>query len=259
MPRLIVALPAYNEEDCLPPLLRSFNKLFSQLPPEADPLVIVVDDGSKDATAAVCRKYARKMPVKLVQHEKNKGLGEAIKTGLRAALEEVTGPDDVIVCMDADNTHPPRAVHRMLKLIAEEGADIVIASRYRRGSRQVGVPPHRQFMSYGARLLFWMFLNLDGVRDYTCGFRAYRADLIRRAFEKYGDDIIRRNGFACTDELLVNLACIGEVEIREIPFVLRYDLKVGESKLDLGLTLKETFRLLMEGRNQLRRHRRGDG
>lgn len=258
MSRLIVALPAYNEEDCLPPLLRSFNKLFSQLPPEADPLVIVVDDGSKDATAAVCRKYARKMPVELVQHEVNKGLGEAIKTGLRAALEHATGPDDVIVCMDADNTHPPKAVHRMLKLIAGEGADIVIASRYRRGSRQVGVPPHRQLMSYGARFLFWLFLNLEGVRDYTCGFRAYRADLIRRAFDKYGDDIIRRNGFACTDELLVNLACLGEVEIREIPFILRYDLKVGESKLDLGLTLKETFRLLMEGRNQLRRHRRGD-
>lgn len=258
MSRLIVALPAYNEEDCLPPLLKRFHRLFSQLPPEADPLVIVVDDGSKDGTAKVCRRFARKMPILLVQHEKNKGLGEAIKTGLRTALEHATGTHDVIVCMDADNTHPPKAVHEMLRLIAEEGADMVIASRYRRGSRQVGVPPHRQFMSLGARFLFWLFLRLNGVRDYTCGFRAYRADLIRRAFDKYGDQIIQRNGFACTDELLVNLACLGEVDIREIPFVLRYDLKVGASKLNLGLTLQETFKLLMEGRRQLRDHRDED-
>lgn len=255
MPRLIVALPAYNEEKCLPPLLRRFERLFGQFPAEADPLVIVVDDGSSDATAEVCRRFARHMPLQLVSHEQNKGLGEAIKTGLRAALEHSKGPDDLIVCMDADNTHPPRYVHQMLEVMNREGADIVIASRYRKGSRQRGVPPHRQLMSFGARLLFWLFLRLDGVRDYTCGFRAYRSGLIRDALDVYGDKLISRNGFACTDELLVNLACLGEVKIREIPFILRYDRKVGESKLRLGLTIRETFKLLAEGRRQLRTHR----
>ncbi len=251
MSRLIVALPAYNEEECLPPLLKAFRRLFRELPPTARPLVIVVNDGSKDRTAEVCERIARKMPLRLVNHPQNKGLGEAIKTGLRTALEESTDDRDVIVCMDADDTHPPRYVIPMLQRI-ERGADIVIASRYRDGSRQVGVPPHRMLMSFGARILFQLFLGLPGVRDYTCGFRAYRTGLIRRAFDHYGDDIITRNGFACTDQLLVNIACLGNVKIEEIGFVLRYDRKVGASKLNLGVTIGETMKLLVDGRKKLR-------
>lgn len=251
MARLIVALPAYNEEQCLPPLLKAFNKLFSELPASARPIVIVVDDGSKDRTAAVTERIAEKMPVRLVKHPQNRGLGEAIKTGLRAALEESTSDRDVIVCMDADNTHPPRYVVPMLKKI-EAGADLVIASRYRRGSRQVGVPAHRQLMSFGAFVLFRIFLALPGVRDYTCGFRAYRSGLIRKAFEQYGDDLITRNGFACTDQLLVNIACLGRVRMEEIPFILRYDRKKGPSKLNLGVTIIETFRLLATARKRLK-------
>ncbi|MBI1290576.1 glycosyltransferase [bacterium] len=251
MSRLIVALPAYNEEECLPPLLEAFGQLFAKLPKSANPIVIVVDDGSKDRTAEVTEKLAETLPVRLVRHGVNKGLGEAIKTGLRAALEESSSDRDVIVCMDADDTHPPDYVVPMLKLI-EDGADLVIASRYRKGSRQIGVPFHRQMMSFGAFVLFRIFLALPGVRDYTCGFRAYRSGLVKRAFDTYGDDLITRNGFACTDQLLVNIACLGRVRMEEIPFILRYDRKKGPSKLNLGVTIIETFRLLATARKRLK-------
>jgi dolichol-phosphate mannosyltransferase len=251
MPRLIVALPAYNEELCLPPLLESFGELFKRLPKSADPIVIVVDDGSKDGTGRVTEELAKRLPVRLVRHPQNRGLGEAIKTGLRAAMEESRSDRDVIVCMDADDTHPPRYVVPMLKKITK-GADLVIASRYRKGSRQVGVPLFRQAMSGGAFLLFCAFLGLPGVRDYTCGFRAYRSGLIRRAFDVYGDDLITRNGFACTDQLLVNIACLGKIRMEEIPFILRYDRKKGASKLNLGLTIVETFKLLSVARKRLK-------
>jgi dolichol-phosphate mannosyltransferase len=99
-----------------------------------------------------------------------------------------------------------------------------------------------------------VFLNLPGTRDYTCGFRAYRMGLVRRSFEAYGDKLITRSGFACTDQLLVNMACLG-ARIREVPFVLRYDRKVGQSKLDLGTTVLETFRLLAHARKRLGRAR----
>lgn len=253
LPRIIMALPAYNEEDCLPPLLEAYAKTFARLPKDRW-RVIVVDDGSKDRTAEVTREAAERMPVQLVMHEKNKGLGEAIKTGLRAALEHADD-DDLIVCMDADNTHPPSCIPKMYRKMLETGADVVIASRYRQGSKQVGVPFHRQMMSNGALLLFMIFLGIPGVRDYTCGFRAYRAGLIRRAFARWGDRLITRQGFACTDELLVNLAQLDPV-FAEVPFILRYDRKVGPSKIQLGKTIGETFRLLKHGRDQLRSHKR---
>ncbi|MDX2176451.1 MAG: glycosyltransferase family 2 protein [Candidatus Sumerlaeia bacterium] len=253
MPRLLVALPAYNEEACLPPLLNSFAKLFAEHP-ELDGVVIVVDDGSADRTAAVAEKWAKRLPVHVVRHERNKGLGEAIKTGLRTAVELSKSDRDVIVCMDADDTHPPRFIPSMLRKI-ESGADIVIASRYQRGSTQRGVPLRRQVLSWGAFLVFSTFLRLPGVRDYTCGYRAYRVSLVKKGFERYGDSIIERSGFACTDELLVNLAALG-ARIREVPFSLRYDRKVGESKIKLGLTVRETFKLISEGRARLRAGKR---
>ncbi len=252
MPRLFVFLPAYNEEKCLPPLLKSFRRLFRAMPLEADPLIIVVDDGSTDRTAAMAQKAInRGLPVELVRHEENRGLGEAIKTGLRRVAELSEDDRDVAVCMDADNTHPPRHIISMMKAMADTQADIVIASRYRRGSRQFGVPPHRMAMSYGARFLFQVFLGIRGVRDYTCGYRAYSVGLIRRSLERYGDDIITRAGFACTDQLLVNMACVG-ARMAEVPFTLRYDRKVGESKLQLGTTILETFRLLAVARRRLK-------
>ena len=252
MPRLIVALPAYNEARGLPPLFREFERLFRRLPASADPIIVVVDDGSTDRTAPVVRLAAEKgVPVCLVQHPQNRGLGEAIKTGLRAALEEARDDGDVVVCMDADNTHPPATVVPMLEHIAE-GADMVIASRYRRGSRQVGVPLFRRALSFGARIVFMLMLRIPGVRDYTCGFRAYRAGLVRRALEEYGNDLITRNGFACTDQLLVNMAALGHLRIEEVPFILRYDRKHGASKLHLGVTVMETLRLLWEARGRLR-------
>jgi dolichol-phosphate mannosyltransferase len=90
---------------------------------------------------------------------------------------------------------------------------------------------------------------VPGVRDYTCGYRAYRAELLRNGFERYGEGLIERAGFACTDELLVHLATLAR-RIEEIPFVLRYDLKRGRSKLPLWQTMIATFRLLLHHRRE---------
>ena len=144
--------------------------------------------------------------------------------------------------MDSDDTHPPDVIPGMVEKI-RAGADLVIASRYQPGSRQIGVPLFRLMLSFGARWLFRWKLGIRGVRDYTCGFRAYRASLIRMGLEKYGDDIITREGFACTDELLVKLAHFEPV-IAEVPFILRYDQKHGRSKIQLFKTIRETLKML---------------
>ncbi|HRR32371.1 MAG TPA: glycosyltransferase family 2 protein, partial [Candidatus Sumerlaeia bacterium] len=243
----IVALPAYNEEQSLPALLDSFETLI-QNNAALKIRIVVVNDGSKDNTLGILEAYRGRLPLEIVNHPQNLGLGQAIRTCLREGVTRAQSDDDIIICMDSDNTHLPEYIPALIEKI-QKGSDIVIASRYQTGSREVGVPALRRLYSRGARFLFWVFLRLPNVRDYTCGYRAYRAGLIKRALEIYGDGIITRNGFACTDDLLVRLATLTK-KISEIPFVLRYDKKIGESKLPLLVTIKETFKLLIQNQER---------
>jgi dolichol-phosphate mannosyltransferase len=243
--QIIAVLPAYNEEESLPPLLEKYAEL--ELPPGLSLRVIIVDDGSRDKTVEVATAFADRLDIQVVRHEVNRGLGPAILTGLRtvAALD---APDEtIIVNMDADNTHFPIYILDQVREI-EAGADLVIASRFQRGSKVIGVPPLRLLYSLGARLLFAMTLRLPGVRDYTCGFRAYRLGLVRRALGVWGDELIEGKGFACTDELLVKFARLDpKPKLAEVPFVLRYDLKEGTSKLPLAKTILATLKLCLVG------------
>jgi dolichol-phosphate mannosyltransferase len=238
----IVALPAYNEEASIGQLLNAFRKLAADHP-ELGIQVLVVNDGSSDRTLEVVDSFRNLFPLDVVSHEKNRGLGKAIKTCLRESIARSSSDDDVIVTLDADNTHLPEYIPLLVEKI-RSGYDIAIASRYQPGSLEVGVPFIRRLYSRGARFLFRIFLHLPGVKDYTCGYRAYRAGLISKGLRFFQDDIISRNGFACTDELLVNLASLTD-KIAEIPFILRYDQKKGKSKLPLFSTIMETWKLLL--------------
>jgi dolichol-phosphate mannosyltransferase len=240
MGRVFIVLPIYNEAENLAELLERFQEVPARLGEGAE--IVAVNDGSTDGTAGILAEASRRMPLHVVTHERNRGLGKAIKTGLRAAVELSHDDDDVIVNMDADNTHSPEYIPDMVAKI-RGGADVVIASRFRAGSKEVGVPFGRRVISWGARIVFRVFLNLPGVRDYTCGYRAYRAGLVREALGRFGEGIITRNGFACTDEILVNLASLTR-RITEIPFVLRYDRKRGRSKMRLAVTAWETVKML---------------
>ncbi len=241
-PLVILALPAYNEAENLTPLVSSADAMF-----QAHGLryrVVVVDDGSTDATAEVAAQLAKRFPLECIQHERNRGLGAAIRTLIHEALARTQSPDDAIVFMDADNTHDPAYIPDMVTKLWEGPYDVVIASRFREGSQEVGVPWKRRLMSRGARMLFRIFLRLPDVSDYTCGYRAYRAAILEAALRKYGERIITREGFACTDELLVHLSTLTK-RMTEVPFVLRYDRKRGRSKLPLARTIYETLRMLL--------------
>ena len=238
-------MSAYNEEKSIPHL---FDKIIDLLKNFSYPIkVIFVDDGSSDKTLEVAQSYKNKLPIEIVSHGKNRGLGEGIKTTIKKTLE-LASESDVMITMDADDTHHPQYIIPMVKRI-EEGADIVIASRFRKGSKQIGVPFFRQVISLVARLLFKLKLNVKGVRDYTCGFRAFRVGIVKKAYQKFGDDIITKEGFACTDELLINLCEITK-NISEIPFTLHYDWKESTSKLQFWKTVKSSLMLLFKSKNR---------
>jgi dolichol-phosphate mannosyltransferase len=244
-PHVVFALPAYNESATLRALLESIHcaMLSARLPYE----VVVVDDGSADDTGLIASQASFSLPVTLVEHETNQGLAAALRTGIRRALA-LCQPGDVVVTMDADNTHRPALVDRMVQMIGE-GHDIVIGSRFRPGSRVIGVPWSRRAMTLCARLLFQAVHPIKGVRDYTCGFRAYRAELLERAMIDYGDNFVSEKGFSCMVDVLLKLRRYRPV-IGETPMILRYDQKGGESKMRVLRTAWQTLGLIFRRRLQ---------
>ena len=238
-----VVLPAYNEEESLGPLLERIDTSMHE--DEIFYKVIVIDDGSRDRTLDVARRYALDIPIHIVRHEKNQGLGATIRDGLRTAAL-LCSPHDVIVAMDADNTHTPGLIRSMVRLI-REGSDVVIASRYQPGSFIRGVPFHRNLISFGARLLFKIVFPIRGVRDYTCGYRAYRGSVLREAFDRYGESFINEEGFQCMVDILLKLRHM-DLIFREVPLILRYDLKGGASKMKILRTIVRTLNLMLRRR-----------
>lgn len=236
---IYVCLPAYNEEQTLPKLFDKFIELIQS--DKQTYRLILVNDGSRDKTQTVAEQYLSKLPLEIIVHPTNKGLGEAIKSSLKYAATQAQD-NDIIINLDADNTHDPNVISRLIEKIGE-GFDIVIASRYQPGSKQVGVPFLRRVCSWGARFVFRFYLPIKSVKDYTCGYRAYRASLIKQGFANYGVALIEAKGFACTDELLIKLSKY-TTKIAEVPFILRYDLKDGPSKINIPKTVLATLKLL---------------
>ncbi len=231
-----IGLPAYNEEATIPALFPRFKQVF---PEKRMPYRIVLyNDGCTDRTVERAREWQNELNVEIIGKPVNMGLGE----GLRCLIAHVTehGADsDVLFIMDCDDTHHPGQFPAMLAAL-DRGYDVVIASRYRRGSAIAGVAPYRQLLSLGAATLFKLLHWCRGVLDYTCGFRGYRVALLKRARAHYVGRLIEEPGFACMVELLLKLNRIG-ARMCEIPIDLRYDLKQSASKMDVG---GNTLRLL---------------
>lgn len=238
-----VVLPAFNEEASLPPLLDALEEAMAEadLPYQ----VLVVDDGSTDATREIAREYARRLPLTLEVHEVNLGLGAAIRDGLTRAAREAA-PDDVLVTLDADNSQTPELIPRMVRRV-REGCDVVVASRYRPGSHIRGVSPLRRGLSYWGSWLFRLIFPTRGVRDFTCGYRAYRAQVLAEALAAEGEAFFDQDGFQCMVDILLKLRRRGVI-FNEVPLILRYDLKAGASKMKVARTAAKTLALLVRNR-----------
>jgi dolichol-phosphate mannosyltransferase len=239
-----LVLPAYNEGANLPGLFQDLVQLVEENS-DLDLRVIVVDDGSTDDTWDVAQHPPEGLAVQVLQNPQNLGLGETFRRGMLHAMGQSTARD-IIVTMDADHSHLPGLILRMVRAV-REGRDVVIASRFQDGSVVRGVPAHRQVLSEGMSFLFRGILPIDGVRDFSCGYRAYRAGLLQEAQRRYGDRLFAQKGFVCMVDTLVKLDEMGAL-FGEVPLVLRYDQKRGPSKLPVASTVADTLRLLARAR-----------
>jgi dolichol-phosphate mannosyltransferase len=198
-----------------------------------------VDDGSKDGTVAAARSVPG-VPLTLLPHGTNRGLGAAMRTGIEHVLAH-GGDDDVLVTMDADHTHPPELVPSMVARL-EAGADLVIASRYQPGAEIRGLVWWRKALSDVASWVFRVLFPC-GARDYTCGFRAYRVGLLRDGQRRYGRHFLNQRGFSVMVDVLLKLRRRAR-RLEEVPLILRYDRKQGASKMKVMRTIGTTLRLL---------------
>lgn len=238
-----VVLPAFNEEEALGSLL---DGIAAALDGAGMPYrVVVVDDGSRDRTLAIAEELARRLPVEIVRHPVNQGLGAALRDGLTHAAGRAA-PGDAVVTLDADGSQPAGLIPRLVERL-DEGFDVVIASRYRPGSAVHGVPALRRALSYWGGWLFRVLFPTRGVRDYTCGFRAYRAGVLQEAIAEEGAALFDQDGFQCMVDLLLKLRRRGATFAEE-PLVLRYDQKRGASKMRVSRTIVTTLALLVRRR-----------
>ena len=241
--KVFIVLPAYNEERGLPDLLHAIEQVFAIN--GRDYHIIVVDDASTDSTAEIAREAAAELPLTLVQHKTNQNLPGALRTGFKTAIK-FAEEQDVIITMDGDNTHPPAIMNLLLQKIAE-GYDVMIASRFQPGSRVCGVPAIRVVTAFGARMLFKIIMPIPAVRDYTCGYRAYRGKVLRDSMEFYGEQWVSEEGFSCMADVLLKMRRFKYI-MGEVPMLLRYDQKEGGSKMKVLQTISQTLKLLVRRR-----------
>jgi dolichol-phosphate mannosyltransferase len=241
--QILAVIPVYNEEASIAALLHHYDEVFKNALPNLS--LLIVNDGSKDKTTEVIKNYKGLIKIDLIDNAMNGGLGKVIRQGLIAACDRLQ-EDDIIITMDGDNSHLPNLIPAMIKDI-ESGSDIVIASRYRKGSQIYGLSFFRKLTGFLAGSLFIVFAHLRGVRDYTCGYRAYTVSILKKGIAHYGTRFIEENGFSCMVEILLKLNIFNPI-FTEVPMILRYDLKIGASKMKIWQTIKNTLTVLWQYR-----------
>ena len=240
----VFVLPAYNEEQNIGRLLADLEARPELYP--AGSRVIVVDDGSQDATCEIVEAYDGQLPVELVRLGTNQGPGAAFRAGFDAALADVHAHGDdlsFVVTLESDTTSDLDALPAMLDR-ARAGAELVLADW-----RMVNVPRLRRVLSHGAGWFARRALGLDA-HCVSSFFRVYRTSLLERGVDRYGDALIRERGFACKAELLAKLAAIG-ARIEEVPVALDTSRRADKSKMPILKTTFAYWRLLARVRSEV--------
>ena len=230
---IFILLPAYNEEISFPPLMEKLELVLNKTDQEYK--ILVCNDGSSDNTKEILETYAQRLPLEIIEHSINRGLGESSRDLFeKAANLGVDG--DIIIRMDCDDTHEPKYIPAIINKL-KEGFDVVVASRFEKGGGQKGVNGYRAFISRGANLFMKLFFPIRGLKEYSCGYRGYRYEKIKEAIDFYGNNFIQLKGlgFTCTLEKLVKLKMIN-AKFGEIPFLHRYDQKQSDSKMVSSIT-----------------------
>ncbi len=226
MIKSVVIIPTYNEKENIGRMLRTVFSLSEGFE------VLVVDDGSPDGTSAIVKGMQQEFEgsLHILERSGKQGLGTAYIHGFEWALERGY---DYIFEMDADFSHDPNDLERLLSACTDQGGDMSIGSRYCKGGKVENWPFTRWMMSYFAsfyvRTVLWM-----NIKDTTAGFKCYS----RKVLEAIDLNEIRFVGYAFQIEMKYTAYKLG-FKIVEVPITFK-DRELGQSKMSMSI-FKEAF------------------
>ncbi|HEU5120566.1 MAG TPA: glycosyltransferase family 2 protein [Candidatus Nitrosocosmicus sp.] len=249
-----IIIPTFNESTNIKDLL---NQIQAHIPAETNVEIIIVDDNSPDGTGHIVEKYIdekmyhsnndiktgsqsinnlnKNISIKVIHREEKAGLIAALVNGIGLSRGQN------VLIMDADFSHPPEVVNRMIRELKKQPNCIIIGSRYVKGGAINGMPFKRFLLSVGANFIARHGLSLKNVYDPMSGFFAFP----KHALE---DVEFNTNGFKILLEILIKKK--SDVCVKEIPYTFK-DRKYGQSKLDLPTIfdyLRAVWKLYRYGR-----------
>lgn len=225
----LVIIPTYNEAENLPRML----DILMGMSEDVD--VLIVDDNSPDGTSDVAGSYSERYPgrIHIIHRDGKKGLGTAYVEGFQFGLKNGY---DYLCEMDADFSHDPRDLPKLIKVVKNDQADMAVGSRYCNGISIINWPLSRLILSFGANF-YARFVTGLPMADTTAGFKC----LHRKVIEKIDVHRIRSNGYAFQIELHFRAWKAG-FRIKEVSIIFR-ERKKGISKMSKRIVMEAIWRV----------------
>jgi glycosyltransferase involved in cell wall biosynthesis len=222
---IYVCIPSYNEAPTIGLLLWRIRQVFAGFQREYQ--LLVLDDGSSDATAEVLERYTRVLPLSVIRHQQRGGYADSVEELLRQAVERTDRPKrDCAILMHADFAHSPQFIPDLVRRI-ESGADIVIAQ-----STLQGEPSRvRRWVRRLAPYLLRGTVSVPGVTDVVSGFAVFRLVTLRNAFRGAPGRLLSTEGWAANAELYGRTVRHAR-RVETIPAVERRDLRQRPSRVN---------------------------
>ncbi len=226
--KVLIIIPTYNESENIERLV---HEVLKYLP---DTEILIIDDNSPDGTGTIADNLAgQNRAIHVIHRPKKMGMGNAYNQGFRYAIEHGY---DVVFEMDADFSHKPSDLPRLLEKLNNNG--LVIGSRYVEGGGTVNWGVSRQFISRSGNLYARLILGMN-TKDITAGFRCYKVE----ALKKINLDQVKSDGYGFQVEMayMINKAGYG---IKEVPIIFE-DRRAGQSKMSKDIVIEAFARVLM--------------
>jgi dolichol-phosphate mannosyltransferase len=228
-PDAIVIIPTFNEADNIRVVLEQVVALSQPV------FVLVIDDGSPDGTASIVRELKARHPnrIDLIEREGKQGLGSAYRVGFRYALERGFS----YICeMDADLSHDPNDLLKLIEPVRVGKADLAVGSRYIDGVRVMNWPLSRLVLSYGAGVYTRIITRLP-VYDVTAGFKCYH----RKVLAAIDLDRVKSTGYSFQIEMKYRAWRLG-YKIIEVPIVFT-ERTEGQSKMSKAIVREAAYKV----------------